>query len=89
MGKPRRLFYALLFVAATLLSALHELSPVHETEADCPVCMVEAHTVALCSNGETQLLPVRYFDVHDTENEAVYLCGHLHPYGSRDPPSLI
>ena len=89
MGKLRRFFFIILFVASTLFGALHELSPVHGSDGDCPVCMVETHSVALCTHTTTPPAPVLAGDTPAAGTDRIIRFEYSYACGSRDPPSPV
>jgi len=84
----RHTFFSLLFILSTLLGALHELSPAHQADDNCPICLVQSHSVADVVNPTVPLPPVVDREVSTGPAKEPTLPDAFRRFGSRDPPLL-
>jgi hypothetical protein len=89
MKMTRRFYFLLLFIAATLTTALHEFSPLHEAEETCPVCIVDQHSVSSCVVTAVPAVRPVLQEAPFVLRKTPYAFSHRRLQSSRDPPFFI
>jgi hypothetical protein len=87
MRKEKKLLLIVLFMVASFVTALHELSPHHHAQS-CQVCMVDDHTLSfdVITTPQERDLLISY-DVAPFTCKLFVSPRHA-TYSSRAPPSL-
>ena len=84
----KSLLFTLPFGIATVTTALHELSPHHHAD-NCPVCVVDEHSLSVDIIGDTTEEKIVLFDdqhIFTTQDTALTLSTYLR---ARAPPSIF